>query len=304
MRHELTSITERNHTVKKRAVVPALFAGLLIGLAPAAGAVAQQQAEIGGLDYDRAALYAGQPASAIRQFQTRFEVANAPEQFDQVLQIVDFPAGAWTPLHTPGGNVYNIVIEGAISTRLSWTQGVYETTYEVGQTFVQRPGEYVQVGNPTAGNTRIMSTALLPGRAPLTTYQDGFTSSAYPSLTAWSFTHDIVVSAAGPQVAHRSVVAVNRPSASFELVQLVLETADSQSLNGPDWAQLAALYGVPAKGSTTSDEVGDSCLNVWGRVSTDMQLDVYQHTFERAGGNLCVSTKHVPVPGLGGPITP
>src|SRR5258708_8919563 len=28
---------------------------------------------------------------------------DAPEQFDQVLMIIDFPAGTWPPPHTPGG---------------------------------------------------------------------------------------------------------------------------------------------------------------------------------------------------------
>jgi hypothetical protein len=28
----------------------------------------------------------------------------APVHLDQVLLIVDFPAGTWTPIHTPGGD--------------------------------------------------------------------------------------------------------------------------------------------------------------------------------------------------------
>jgi hypothetical protein len=218
-----------------------------------------------------------------------------PEDFEQVLQIVVFPAGAWTPLHSPGGYVYTTVIDGAISIRLSGPGGIYEATFEAGDTFVAAPGEYIQVGNATAGNTRIMATALLPSRAPLTIYQDGFTSRAYPTLTDWNYTHDIVVPAPGPTTVHRSSIKPDRPEGAFELVQLVLELAAVPPPPiVPDCAQLAALHGVPAKGSTTSDEVGDSCLNAWGRVSTDM-LGVNPHALERVAGNLCVSSAYVPI---------
>jgi hypothetical protein len=43
---------------------------------------------------------------------TCFTVTDAPERIQQVLMIVDFPPRTWTPLHTPGGSVYNTVIDG------------------------------------------------------------------------------------------------------------------------------------------------------------------------------------------------
>lgn len=258
-----------------------LLASLLIGLVPAGAAQAQQE-----------------PPGTIRQFPTRFAVVDAPEHFDQVLQIVDFAPGAWTPIHTPGGYVYNTVLDGAISTRRSPLTGdVDEVTYEPGDTFVEKPGDFVQVGNASSGTGRILATAVLPARAPLTIYQDGFTSSAYPSLTNWNYTHDLLFSTPGPETVHRSVTHVDRPEGPFELVQLVLDVSALHSAgSNPDWAQLAALYYVLGNGNTTSDQVGESCLNIWGRLAGDAQT-VYPHQFERAATNLCVSSAYMPIPG-------
>jgi hypothetical protein len=256
------------------------------GLGPPGGALAQADAG------QPAPLVA--PVSPTRQFQTRFDVVDAPERFDQVLQIIDFPAGTWTPLHTPGSYVYTTVIDGAISTRLPWLWGVYDTTYQAGETFVERPGEYMQVGNATSGNTRIMATALLRPHSPLTIYQDGFTSNAYPTLTDWNYTHDIVVPEPGPATAYRSAIEVDRPGGAFELVQLVLELAATQPPRiVPDWAQIAALYGLPAEASPLGDEVLESCATAWGRVSSHT-LDVEPYDFERVAANLCVSSTYVP----------
>jgi quercetin dioxygenase-like cupin family protein len=266
-----------------------LLASLLIVIAAPGGALAQADTGwpvgVGDAPHGVPALVldASQPASQVpppsstRQFQRRFDVVEVPEQFDQVLQIVDFPAGAWTPLHTPGGRVYTTVIDGAISTRLPWTDGVYETTYESGDTFVERPGEYMQVGNATTGTTRVMATALLPPNAPLTIYQDGFTSPAYPTLRDWNYTHDL----SGPTTTYRSVTEVDRPGGAFELVQLVLDlTALSPLLSSPE------------------EEPRESCSLAWTRMSVDM-LSAGAHQFERVAANLCVSSGYVP-----GPVAP
>jgi hypothetical protein len=255
------------------------LAALLIGLVPQASALAQHSpvpADVRASDQGGPAVVpeAAQPTPlVVRQFQTRFDVVGVPEQFEQLLLIVDFPAGAWTPLHAPGGPVYHTVIDGAISTRLPWPGGVYETTYQAGETFIARPREYLQVGNATSANTRVMATALLPPNAPLTSYQDGFSSSRYPTLVDWNDTHDLVVPAPGPAptTAYRSTIKVDRQDGAFELVQLVLQFAAS----------------VP------ENDVRDNCRTAWGRLSTNM-LDVYPHYFERVAGNLCVSSAYVP----------
>jgi quercetin dioxygenase-like cupin family protein len=162
------------------------------------------------------------PPGPVTRVPSRFDIVDAPAHFRQVLMIVDFPAGTWTPLHAPGGRVYSTVIDGEISTRLGAAPGE-ETTYQTGSTFVESPGDYVQVGNAGPAGARIMSTALLPTNAPLTMYQNGRTSNAYPTLTDWFLVQDIDVGVPGPATVGRSAVEVDRPAGAFELVQLVLD---------------------------------------------------------------------------------
>src|ERR1051326_6775607 len=56
------------------------------------------------------------PPGPVTRHASRFDVVDAPEQFDRVLLVIDFPSGAWTPSHTPGGNLYVSVIDGEIAT--------------------------------------------------------------------------------------------------------------------------------------------------------------------------------------------
>ena len=46
---------------------------------------------------------------------------------------------------------------------------------------------------------------------------------------------------------YRSVIEVDRPEPAFELAQLVLVPAASPPPIVPEWAQIAALYGVPTR---------------------------------------------------------
>jgi len=177
----------------------------------------------------------------VSHFATRFDVVDAPEQFNQVLMVVDFPVGAWTPPHTPGGYVYTTVIDGEITTRIvgmperdscdtggdrllyaglnSWIAAeprmgpCLEATYRAGSTFFEKPGEYVQVGNASAAGARVISTAMLPVGAPLSVDQEGVTIDAYATLSDGS----------GPTTVDRASIEVDRPAGAFELVQLVLD---------------------------------------------------------------------------------
>jgi quercetin dioxygenase-like cupin family protein len=162
------------------------------------------------------------PPGPETQFPTRFDVDDAPAHFTQVLLIVDLPRSTWTPPHRSGGYVYTTVIEGEVTTR-SGAASDQETTYQAGETFVEAPGELLQVGNDGAGNARVLSTALLPTHAPLTIYGDGLTSNSYPTLTDWYSIRDIELDVRGPMTLGRSSIEVDRPEGAFELVQLVLE---------------------------------------------------------------------------------
>jgi len=195
--------THRERHPVQRLTLPILLATLVIGVVPSSGALAQQTPT---------PIPLVAPPGPVSHFATRFDVVDVPEQFNQVLMIVDFPVGAWTPPHTPGGYVYTTVIDGEISTRMVSMPG-QEATYPAGTTFFEKPGEYVQVGNASAASARVISTAMLPVGVPLSVDQNGFTIDAYAAVSDGS----------GPTTVDRASIQVDRPSGAFELVQLVLD---------------------------------------------------------------------------------
>ena len=186
----------------QRMIVP-LLAALLISLVPLGGALAQQDQTPPGVGD----APCGGPSPVPDAGQSAKPLAS--EHFAELHLIVDFPAGTWTPIHTSGGYVSTRVIQGAISTRMPSSEGDRVATFEAGDTFLSTPDVYLQVGNASASSARIITTAWLRNGAPLTVYQDGYTSTAYPSLTDWNWTHDLVVPAPGPTTAHRTAFEVN-----------------------------------------------------------------------------------------------
>jgi quercetin dioxygenase-like cupin family protein len=174
---------------------PLFLAMLLVGLMPAGVGLAQQAP---------APVPPAGPSGPVTRFPTRFTVVDAPEQFEQVLMVIDFEPGSWTPPHMPGGNVYNTVIDGAISTRPMGSTSV--TTYEAGGTFVAPAGEYVEVGNSGGVSARMISTTVLPKHTTLFTYADVNGVPPPP-----------------PAVVGQAVIDVDRPSRVFELMQMLVE---------------------------------------------------------------------------------
>src|SRR5947209_16901990 len=55
------------------------------------------------------------PPGPVSRFPSHFMVLDAPEQFDQVLLIVDFPSETWTLPYAPSGYVYSTLIEGELT---------------------------------------------------------------------------------------------------------------------------------------------------------------------------------------------
>jgi quercetin dioxygenase-like cupin family protein len=197
----------------QRLILPSLFAALLIGLAPGSAALAQQAPTPAPLAV---------PPGPVSHFPTRFDVVDAPDQFDQVLLIIDFPGGAWTPSHTPGGNLYLTVIDGEISTRTAGAPG-HEDTYATGSAFTANAGEYLELGNATAANARVIATALLPKGAPLTIDPAGFSSDVYAGPTDGYRVLDSVARAPRPTTVYHSSITVERPAGAFELVHVLLD---------------------------------------------------------------------------------
>lgn len=126
---------------------------------------------------DSGATTQNAPPGPTTVYRNQTSVDNLDGDYDLVQLIVDFAPGAWTPSHTHGGPVLVTVLEGETTTRDS--QGV-ENKIQPGQTFVETPGTYLEVGNTGSGNTRNAAGVLLPKGAQVTTTQAGVSTQNAP----------------------------------------------------------------------------------------------------------------------------
>jgi quercetin dioxygenase-like cupin family protein len=97
--------------------------------------------------------------------ESRFVVTNARAQTDLVQLIVDFEPGAWTSLHTHGGQAINLVLGGEITLR----HGGMDRPYKVGQSWTDSTSQVHAAGNTGSGKARLLTNFLLPRSAPQTT---------------------------------------------------------------------------------------------------------------------------------------
>jgi LPXTG-motif cell wall-anchored protein len=110
------------------------------------------------------------------KYNTKFEVPAPPAQFDLVRLVQDFAPGAWTPLHSHGGQGLVTVLDGTLTVR---TQGV-EKTYKAGETFVETPNVVMEAGNATTEKASMVVTFLLPKGAELTAVQQTAAPATLP----------------------------------------------------------------------------------------------------------------------------
>ena len=142
------------------------------------------------------------PGSTTRaQFRAPGQPLSGP--FEVVHLILDFAPGAWTPLHTHGGQGVVTVLEGTMTRR---EQGA-ETVYKAGQGWVETPGREHAAGNLTTEPASVFVTFLLPKGAPLTTTQGGGGQQGVP----------------GPTTRYQFRTEGVPLAAPFEVVQLVLD---------------------------------------------------------------------------------
>jgi quercetin dioxygenase-like cupin family protein len=229
-----------------RSHFPLFLAMLLVGLMPAGVGLAQQAP---------APVPPAGPSGPVTRFPTRFTVVDAPEQFEQVLMVIDFEPGSWTPPHMPGGNVYNTVIDGAISTRPMGSTSI--TTYEAGGTFVAPAGEYVEVGNSGGVSARMISTTVLPKHTTLFTFADVNGVSPPP-----------------PSIVGQAVIDVDRPSRVFELMQMLVEFEPGMRTathmhGGYDLSMVATgAVALERRGEVKSFTLGQAFVNTPGLFHT------------------------------------
>src|SRR2546422_10000884 len=101
--------------------------------------------------------------------ESRLAVTNAPLQAEVVQLVVDFPPGAWTSLHTHGGQAINLVLEGEITLR----HAGMEHPHRAGQAWTDSTGQVHAAGNTGPGKARLLTNFLLPpGCAQTTAVQD------------------------------------------------------------------------------------------------------------------------------------
>jgi quercetin dioxygenase-like cupin family protein len=151
--------------------------------------------------------HAAAQTAPVTKHLSRFDVPNPPAQFDQVLLVVDFPPGTWTPPHTHGGPVFITVAEGEVSARMAGMPAT-EKKYRVGKSFVETPGEFMEVGNAGTAKVRLISTVVLPKGAALTTNQQGVSSQNIPP---------------GPTTVYRATLDVQSRPTPLEVAHFVVE---------------------------------------------------------------------------------
>src|SRR5438477_12800545 len=91
--------------------------------------------------------------------------ADVTGDYDVIQLMLEFRPGAWTPPHTHGGYLLVSPQDGEMTVRDS--RGV-ETKYKTGASFVETPGEYLEVGNATSTGVHVAVVALLPKGGVLT----------------------------------------------------------------------------------------------------------------------------------------
>jgi quercetin dioxygenase-like cupin family protein len=117
------------------------------------------------------------PPGPTTVYQNRLAVTEPLGEFELVQLIVDFPAGTWTPAHTHGGELLVTVLNGEQTVRDE--QG-NETIYKAGESFIETPGEYLEIGNAGQDLVTVSALALLPKGAALSTTKEGVSTDNAP----------------------------------------------------------------------------------------------------------------------------
>jgi quercetin dioxygenase-like cupin family protein len=92
-----------------------------------------------------------------------------PQTFDVVSLVLDFEPGAWTPLHSHGGQGVVLVLEGEVTTRDA--EGM-EARFGVGEYWIEMPGHKHKAGNEAQVRARVLFTIALPEGEQLTTVHE------------------------------------------------------------------------------------------------------------------------------------
>ncbi len=128
-------------------------------------------------------------------YQNRQAVTEPLGEFELVQLILDFAPGAWTPSHTHGGLLLVTVLDGELTVRDA--QGT-EQIYKAGESFLEHPGDFLEIGNAGEILAPVTVAALLPKGAKLTTVKEGISTDGAPP---------------GPTVLYQAKLAANSVAA-------------------------------------------------------------------------------------------
>ncbi len=147
------------------------------------------------------------PPGAKTVYRSTLPGVNMQGEFELINLILDFPAGAATPVHTHGGSLLVTVLEGEATFAV---EGQAPKVYKAGESWVEIPGEHGVASNPTAANARLGVVAALPKGAAFTTPRGG-TPIANPPP--------------GPTTVYRSILPGMTMQGEFEMINLILDFA-------------------------------------------------------------------------------
>jgi LPXTG-motif cell wall-anchored protein len=125
------------------------------------------------------------PGPVVRH-QFRAAAAPQPAPFNVVQSRIHFVPGAASPVHTHPGQVFTLVLEGAVTFRVQGT----ETIYKAGEGFIEQPNQEGQALNASATNTTLLVTFLIPKDAPLSRPLLGDTTPPPRNFVSYQFRTD------------------------------------------------------------------------------------------------------------------
>jgi quercetin dioxygenase-like cupin family protein len=105
------------------------------------------------------------PPGPTKIYEMKTQAKDVAAQFEVLQVVLDFAPGAWTPVHTHGGQTFNTVLEGELTLRENDTEQVFKA----GEGWSDTPEQMHAAGNEGTENARLLVTFFLPEGAQLTT---------------------------------------------------------------------------------------------------------------------------------------
>jgi quercetin dioxygenase-like cupin family protein len=97
--------------------------------------------------------------------EAKFPITLGSGEYDLIIRVMDFPAGAGNPNHKHGGHVLVTVLSGEMTLREKGTEKIVKA----GESWTENPGNIHAVINAGPVTARIVASFLIPKGAEITT---------------------------------------------------------------------------------------------------------------------------------------